>query len=76
LVSGYQVSQAIHVAATLRIADLLAEGARTSDELADPTETHPDSLYRLRVFRLLGTNAGLWLALHFFAPDLIPTAIL
>jgi hypothetical protein len=47
LVSGYQVSQAIHVAATLGIADLLAEGARASDDLADATQTHRDSLYRL-----------------------------
>lgn len=47
LVEGYQVSQAVHVAATLRIADGLAEGARASDELAEATGTHPPSLYRL-----------------------------
>ena len=34
LVNGYQVSQAIHVATSLGIADLLADGPRTSDELA------------------------------------------
>jgi hypothetical protein len=44
---GFQVSQAIHVAARLGIADLLAGGARTSDELAEDTGTHADSLYRL-----------------------------
>jgi hypothetical protein len=44
---GFQVSQAIHVAARLGIADLLAGGARTSDELAEETGTHADSLYRL-----------------------------
>ncbi len=47
LVEGYQVSQAIHVAATLGIADLLADENRTSDELAESTGTHPPALYRL-----------------------------
>lgn len=47
LVDGYQVSQAIHVAATLGIADLLADANRTSDELAESTGTHPATLYRL-----------------------------
>jgi hypothetical protein len=47
LVNGYQVSQAIHVAATLGIADLLKEGPRASDELAAATGTHSGSLYRL-----------------------------
>ncbi len=47
LVAGYQVSQAIHVAAVLGIADLLADGPRTSDELAEATATDPDALFRL-----------------------------
>ena len=47
LLEGFRVSQAIHVAATLGIADLLAGGSRTSDELAASTATHPPSLYRL-----------------------------
>jgi hypothetical protein len=47
LLWAYRVSQAIHVAAVLGIADLLAEGPRTADELAESTETHPDALYRL-----------------------------
>ncbi|MDQ3512563.1 MAG: acetylserotonin O-methyltransferase [Chloroflexota bacterium] len=47
LVNGYQVTQAIHVAAVLGIADLLASGPRTSDDLAEATGTHPDALYRL-----------------------------
>ena len=47
MVEGYWVSQAIHVAATLGIADLLAEARRTSDELAASTGTHPPTLYRL-----------------------------
>jgi hypothetical protein len=47
LVNGYYVSQAIHVAATLGIADLLADGTRTSDELANEAGADPDALYRL-----------------------------
>lgn len=47
MVEGYQVSQAIHVFATLGIADLLADAGRTSDELAAATGTHPPTLYRL-----------------------------
>jgi hypothetical protein len=47
LVNGYQVSQAIHVAAELGIADLLAEGARTSDDLAAEAGADADTLYRL-----------------------------
>jgi hypothetical protein len=47
MVNGYQVTQAIHVAAVLGIADLLANGPRTSDDLAAATGTHSDSLYRI-----------------------------
>lgn len=47
MINGYQVSQAIHVAATLSIADLLAGGSRGVDELAEASGTHAPSLYRL-----------------------------
>jgi O-methyltransferase domain/Dimerisation domain len=47
LANGHQVSQAIHVAATLGLADLLGDGSRTSDELAEATGSHPGALYRL-----------------------------
>jgi hypothetical protein len=47
LVTGYQVTQAIHVAAKLGLADLLADGPRSSDDLAAATGTHPEALYRL-----------------------------
>jgi len=47
LVNGFKVSQAIHVAATLRLADLLRDGPRSCSDLAAATGTHPDSLYRL-----------------------------
>ena len=47
LVNGYQVSQAIHVAVVLGIADHLRDATRSSDELAAATGAHPQSLYRL-----------------------------
>jgi hypothetical protein len=47
LVSGFQVSQAISVAAELRVVDLLGDGPRDADELAVTTGSHPRSLYRL-----------------------------
>jgi hypothetical protein len=51
LVNGYQVSQALHVAATLGIADRLAE----SDELAAAVGAHAPTLYRvLRALAAVG----------------------
>jgi O-methyltransferase domain/Dimerisation domain len=47
LLMGFRVSQAIHVAAALGLADLLASGPKTSGELAEATNTHPLALYRL-----------------------------
>ena len=47
LVNGFKVSQALHVAATLGVADLLKNGPRSSHDLAAATGTHPGSLYRL-----------------------------
>ena len=47
LVNGYQVSQAIHVAAVLGIADHLAGGPRRIEDLAQATASDPQSLYRL-----------------------------
>jgi hypothetical protein len=47
LVNGYQVTQAIHVAATLGIADLVAGGPRTAHELAAASGSDERSLYRL-----------------------------
>jgi O-methyltransferase/methyltransferase family protein len=44
---AYRLSQAIHVAATLGIADLLTDGPRSSDDLATATTTNAPSLYRL-----------------------------
>jgi hypothetical protein len=51
LIHGYQLTKCIYVAAKLGIADLLKDGPRTSEELAQVTGTHAPSLYR--VLRLL-----------------------
>jgi hypothetical protein len=47
MTNAFQVSQAIYVAATLGIADLLEDGPQSADELAKTTGTHAPSLYRL-----------------------------
>ena len=51
LIQGFQVTQGIYVAAKLGIADLLKDGPRSSEDLAQATATHAPSLYR--VLRLL-----------------------
>ena len=47
MTNAFQVSQAIYVAATLGIADLLEDGPKSADELAETTGTHAPTLYRL-----------------------------
>lgn len=47
MVTGFWVSQALYVAATLGLADLLRDGAQTTDDLARRTGAHAPSLYRL-----------------------------
>jgi hypothetical protein len=47
LLNGYQISQAVHVAAVLGIPELLADGARTPDELAPAAGADTDALRRL-----------------------------
>jgi hypothetical protein len=47
MTNANQVSQVIHVAATLGIVDLLEDGPRSADELAEATGTHAPTLYRL-----------------------------
>jgi hypothetical protein len=47
LTNGFQVSQAIYVAVTLGIPDLLRDGPRTSADLAAATESDPGALHRL-----------------------------
>ncbi len=47
MLTTYWVSQALYVAAKLKLADRLKDGPRTADELASATGTHAASLYRL-----------------------------
>jgi hypothetical protein len=47
VINGYRVTQAIRVAATLGISDLLVDGPLAVAELADRAGAHPGSLYRL-----------------------------
>ena len=44
---GFAPARAITIVAELRIADLLADGSKTAEELAIETNSHPRSLYRL-----------------------------
>ena len=47
LIGGYQISQAIYAAAELKLADLIAAGVDTSDELAERAGAVPDRVHRL-----------------------------
>ena len=47
MMTGYWVSQALHVAAKLGIADLLADGPVDCEDLAAATDTHAPSLQRV-----------------------------
>ncbi|MGE0118820.1 MAG: methyltransferase [Dongiaceae bacterium] len=57
MITGFYLSRAVHVAASLGVADLLADGARGHEELAAATRTHAPSLRR--VLRLL-VSAGVF----------------
>jgi SAM-dependent methyltransferase len=54
LALGFAVSQALRVVADLEIAERLATGERSVDELAAQTSSHPDALYR--IMRLLAAE--------------------
>lgn len=47
MLNGFQLAQAIHVAAVLGVADHMASAPRSSDELAAAVGAHPGALYRL-----------------------------
>jgi alkyl hydroperoxide reductase subunit AhpC/ubiquinone/menaquinone biosynthesis C-methylase UbiE len=47
MATGHWISRIVYVAAKLGLADRLAEGPKSADELAGPTGTHAPSLYRL-----------------------------
>lgn len=50
LILGFMATPAIYVAASLGIADLVAQAPKTADELAQATNTHAPSLRRLLHF--------------------------
>lgn len=47
LAIGYWMSRLVHVAAKLRLADLLKGGSRTVEDLASAADVQPQALYRL-----------------------------
>ena len=47
IISGFWVSRAVFVIAKLGIPDLLNSGPKTADELAEATDTHAPSLFRV-----------------------------
>src|SRR6201991_2981897 len=53
-VTGFWMSRAVYVLAKLGIPDQLQSGPKTAEELAQATETHAPSLYRL--LRALASN--------------------
>lgn len=58
MINGYWVTQSLHVAARLGIADLLADGPKTVEALAQSSGAEPRSLYRLlRALASLGVFA-------------------
>jgi SAM-dependent methyltransferase len=58
MVNGYQVSQALSVAASLRLSDHLADGPRTVGDLAAATGSHEPTLRRLlRALATVGVYA-------------------
>jgi hypothetical protein len=55
MIWGIHISRCVYAVAELGIADLLADGPRSAQELAEATGTHEPSLYRvLRVLAALG----------------------
>src|SRR5438309_7218234 len=50
LIWGYHVSQALYVVAKLGIPDLLKDGPKETEELAQATQTHASSLFRVLRF--------------------------
>ena len=59
LINGYQVSQALHVAAMLGVADQLKDGSKSYEIVAQACGAHPTSLYRLlRALAAVGRSRG------------------
>ncbi|MBI1831039.1 MAG: methyltransferase [Planctomycetes bacterium] len=47
MITSYWAAMSVHVAAKLKLADLVKDGPKTAQELAAATKTHPQALYRL-----------------------------
>lgn len=47
IANGYYMSRILYVATKLSLADLIADGTTCVESLAEATQTHPNSLYRL-----------------------------
>src|SRR2546426_607624 len=47
MITSYWTAMSIHIAAKLKIADLVKDGPKTAADLAKATNTHPQALYRL-----------------------------
>jgi hypothetical protein len=47
MISGFWVSRVIYIAAKLGLADQLKDGSKTASEVAEATQTHAPSLYRV-----------------------------
>ena len=47
MIHSYWSAMSIHVAAQLKLADLLHDGPKTAQELGQTTKAHPQALYRL-----------------------------
>lgn len=71
MIGGLRISRAIYVAAALGLADLLVDVPKTAQELAEMTETHAPSLYR--VLRALA-SVGIFAADEVGRFHLTPTA--
>lgn len=71
MATGYWITQALYIAAKLGIADLLKDGPKSSNELAQATTTHAPSLYR--VLRSLA-SVGVFTEIEGGKFDLTPLA--
>ncbi len=47
MITSYWSAMSIHVAAKLKLADLVKDGPKTADQLAQATKTQPQALFRL-----------------------------
>lgn len=58
MITGGQIAQAVHAAVQLNIPDLLIDGPKSAEELAQQSRTHAQTLYRL--LRALASLGLFW----------------